>query len=129
MKMKNTARELVVASCVTLAAAFACHGALSVKFGSAMEVEIDGEVRTFSSGSVWEPPAKVPCIYKMRPVLAAGERTFNIESTVAPQYNYPQYGEGNWVRIALADNERMLRALGCDEADALSDYETTFAGI
>lgn len=48
MKMKNTARELVFASCVTLAAAFACHGALSVKFNSAMEVEIDGEVRTFS---------------------------------------------------------------------------------
>ena len=64
MKMKNTARELVFASCVTLAAAFACHGALSVKFGSAMEVEIDGEVQTFANGAVWTTPTNVPCIYE-----------------------------------------------------------------
>ena len=34
-----------------LAMAYAGYGELSVKFNSAMEVEIDGEVRSFASGS------------------------------------------------------------------------------
>ena len=96
----------------TFVAVFACQGALSVKFGSAMEVEIDGEVQTFANGAVWTPPAKEPCIYRMRPVLAAGERTFSIKGDDATgsdggTYRFPQYGEGNWVRVALGGDSQV----------------------
>ena len=116
MKMKNTANEFVVAACVALAAVFACQGALSVKFGSAMEVEIDGEVQTFANNAVWEPPAKAPCIYRMRPVLASGQRTFSIKGDDATgsdggTYRFPQYGEGNWVRVALGGDSQATRYL------------------
>ncbi|MBO5940306.1 MAG: hypothetical protein J6R18_03810, partial [Kiritimatiellae bacterium] len=77
-----------------LAMAYAGYGALSVKFGSAMEVEIDGEVRSFASGDVWSDPEKR--IYRMRPVLAAGERTFCVGGNASTAMHYfPQYGEGN----------------------------------
>ena len=128
--------NLGVAS-ATLAAVFACQGELSVKFGSAMEVEIDGEVQTFANNAVWTTPTNVPCIYRMRPVLASGERTFDVETTgSAPNYFFPQYGEGNWVRVALAGNDQITLTgkkvstvyyadaeHGNDDWDGTTDYE------
>ena len=93
-------------ACAVLATACVGYGELSVKFNSAMEVEIDGEVRSFKNGSVWTDPEKG--IYRMRPVLATGERTFGIEGNASTAMHYfPQYGEGNWVRVSLAGDEQV----------------------
>ena len=90
----------------TLVSAFACQGALSVKFNSAMEVERGGQVRSFANGAVWSDPEKR--IYKMRPVLPEGGRTFGIEGNGSTVMHYfPQYGEGNWVRVSLAGDEQV----------------------
>ena len=95
--------------CVTIlalaAGGVAAAGTLTVKFGSAMEVEIDGTVQSFAANATFMPTA-IPCIYKMRPVLGDGERTFAIESTEKIRGNdvyrrFPQYGDDNWVRVAL----------------------------
>ena len=80
-------------------------GTLTVKFGSAMEVEIDGEIQSFAKNATFSPAA-IPCIYKMRPAgLTDGQRTFAIAGTdqIRSQniYRFPQYGDGNWVRVAL----------------------------
>ena len=87
-------------------AAFACEaGVLTVKFGTEMEVEIGGEVRKFAKNDTFVPTA-IPCIYRMRPVLAEGERTFAIYGNDSIKGNerncrFPLLGEGNWVRVAL----------------------------
>ena len=68
---------------VALAFSVACMasaGTLTVEFGSAMEVEFDGEVQKFAKGATFVPVA-IPCLYRMRPVLAEGERTFAIEGS------------------------------------------------
>ena len=80
-------------------------GSLTVKFGSAMEVEIDGAVQSFAANATFTPVA-IPCIYKMRPVLGDGERTFGIKGSEDIRggdvlWRFPQYGDGNWVRVAL----------------------------
>ena len=81
-------------------------GTLTVQFGSAMEVEIDGVVQSFDKNATFAP-TNIPCIYKMRPAnLAEGERTFAIEGTETIRGSdvyrrFPQYGDGNWVRVGL----------------------------
>lgn len=119
----------------TLVSAFACQGALSVKFNSAMEVEIGGQVRSFANGAVWSDPEKR--IYKMRPVLPEGGRTFGIEGNGSTVMHYfPQYGEGNWVRVSLAGDEQVTligykasniyyadAEHGNDDWDGTTDYE------
>ena len=91
---------------VALYAAVSCGGTLTVKFGSAMEVEIDGVVQSFDKNATFAP-TNIPCIYKMRPAnLAEGERTFAIEGTETIRGSdvyrrFPQYGDGNWVRVGL----------------------------
>ncbi len=81
-------------------------GTLTVQFGSAMDVEVDGVVQTFAKNATFTPTA-IPCIYRMRPAgLAEGERTFAVEGSEQVRGNdvyrrFPQYGEGNWVRVAL----------------------------
>lgn len=126
------------------AAVFACAGGtLTVKFNSAMEVEIDGEVRTFAVNDTFVPTA-IPCIYRMSPVLAEGERTFAIYGNdyIRGERNcrFPLRGEGNWVRVALdpypvEDKTVELTAIkatgvfyvdaqnGNDEWDGTADYE------
>ena len=122
-------------ACTTLATAISCQGALSVKFGSAMEVEIGGEVRSFANGAVWSDPEKR--IYRMRPVLAAGERTFCVGGNAStPIHYFPQYGEGNWARVSLAGDEQVTLTgyktsniyyadaeHGNDDWDGTADYE------
>lgn len=99
------------AYCIMLSVAVAtastvASGAPKVKFGSAMEVEVDGVVRSFAANATFTPTA-VPCVYRMRPAnLANGERTFAIKGTDVirggdPCWRFPQYGDGNWVRVAL----------------------------
>ena len=108
-KVTKTARNgggYKLAALLALVSAFACQGALSVQFKSAMEVEIDGEVRSFANGAVWSDPEKR--IYKMRPVLPEGGRTFGIEGNGTTVMHYfPQYGEGNWVRVSLSGDEQV----------------------
>ena len=95
-------------SILALAAAFAITaygGTLTVKFGSAMDVEIDGVVHSFAKNDTFTPTT-IPCIYKMRPGdMGANDRTFAITGTDkivdANFYRMPMYGEGNWVRVAL----------------------------
>ena len=86
-------------------ACMASAGTLTVKFGSAMEVELNGEIRSFAKNDTFTPTA-IPCLYRMRPVLADGERTFAIEGSETIRgddkyWRFPQYGESNWVRVAL----------------------------
>ena len=88
------------------AAGAAAAGTLTVKFGSAMEVIEGGVTNTYAQNATFTPTA-IPCIYMMRPAnMAEGERTFAIESDEKIYNNYnhwrfPQYGDGNWVRVAL----------------------------
>ena len=84
-----------------IAAAFTCEGALSLKFKTAMQVEIDGVVQQFKVNDTFVPPSS-PCFYKMRPVLAEGERTYGIKASDNGYCRFPMYGEGNWVRMAIA---------------------------
>ena len=95
--------------CITILAivpvAFASCGALSVKFGSAMEVIEGGVTNTYAVNETFTPTA-VPCVYKMRPALSAGERTYCIASSLGGGWcSFPRYGEDEWVRIALAGND------------------------
>ena len=95
-------------SILALAAAFAITaygGTLTVKFGSAMEVIEGGVTNTYAQNATFTPTA-IPCIYMMRPAnMAEGERTFAVFGTDKfTDYNHmrvPQYGDGNWVRVAL----------------------------
>ena len=98
-------KKVCIAALAFSVACMASAGTLTVKFGSAMEVEFDGEVQKFAKGDTFVPVA-IPCLYRMRPVLADGERTFAIEGSETIRGNdkcwrFPQYGEGNWVRVAL----------------------------
>ena len=103
-------KKVCVAALAFSVACMASAGTLTVEFGSAMEVEFDGEVQKFAKGATFVPVA-IPCLYRMRPVLAEGERTFAIEGSEIIRKNggdsedkcwrFPQYGEGNWVRVAL----------------------------
>ena len=151
MEMKTNTRILKAGfAAFTVAAAFACAGGtLTVKFNSAMEVEIDGETRTFAAGETFKPTA-IPCLYRMRPVLAEGERTFGIvgndyirnDDKAVERLNcrFPLLDEGNWVRVALdpypvEDKTVELSAIkatgvfyvdaenGNDEWDGTADYE------
>ncbi len=99
------------AYCIMLSVAVAtastvASGAPKVKFGSAMEVEVDGVVRSFAANDTFTPTA-IPCVYRMRPAnLSDGERTFAIKGSEElrggdPCWRFPQYGDGNWVRVAL----------------------------
>lgn len=95
---------LTVFACACVAYSV-CGGTLTVQFSSAMEVEIDGAVQSFAANATFMPTA-IPCIYKMRPVLAEGERTFGIKGSEDIRggdllWRFPQYGDGNWVRVAL----------------------------
>ncbi len=85
-----------------LAAATAAFGATTtVKFGSAMDVEIDGVVHSFAKDDTFTPTA-IPCIYKMRMGgLAEGGRTFAIKGNDTDYYRFPQYGDDGWIRVAL----------------------------
>ena len=125
-------------------AAFACEaGTLTVKFGTEMDVEIEGEIRRFAKNDTFVPTA-IPCIYKMRPVLAEGERVFTIygNDNIKGERNcrFPLLGEGNWVRVAIdpypvEDKTVELCAIkatgvfyvdatnGNDEWDGTADYE------
>ncbi len=96
-----------------LAAATAAFGATTtVKFGSAMDVEIDGVVHSFASDATFNAPDG-PHVYKMRPVLSAGERTFGIQGSEANDaWRYPLYGDGNWVRVALPDDGSVVKLYG-----------------
>ena len=86
----------------------AATGKLTVQFGSAMEVIEGGVTNTYAQNATFTPTA-IPCIYMMRPAnMAGGERTFAIEGTETIRSGstdvyrwFPQYGEGNWVRIGL----------------------------
>ena len=145
MKMKvNT--SILKAGFAALAAASmsVCEGGtLTVKFKSEMKVEIDGEVREFAVNDTFTPTA-IPCIYRMCPVLAEGERTFTIygNDDVRGERNcrFPLRGEGNWVRVALdpypvEDKTVELTAIkstgvfyvdainGNDKWDGTTDYE------
>ena len=81
-------------------------GTLTVKFGSAMEVIEGGVTNTYAQNATFTPTA-IPCIYMMRPAnMAEGERTFGIKGTEDIRagdvfWRFPQYGDGNWVRVAL----------------------------
>ena len=110
------------ALCATVAtiAVVANAGLLTVKFGSAMEVEINGETQSFDADDTFTPTA-IPCVYKMRPAnIADGERTYAIKGSdnvqgSNPCWRFPQYGDGNWVRVALdpypaSDTEVVLTA-------------------
>lgn len=133
-------------------AAFACEaGVLTVKFGTEMEVEIGGELRKFAKNDTFVPTA-IPCIYRMRPVLAEGERTFAIVGTdnirsrnsdvyhEHPNCRFPLRSEGNWVRVALdpyPTEDKTVELTACktsnifyadakngnDDWDGTSDYE------
>jgi len=151
MKMKvNTSILKAGFAALAVASMSVCEGGtLTVKFKSAMKVEIDGEVREFASGDTFVPTA-IPCIYKMSPVLAEGERTFaivgndyirNDDKIVEPlNCRFPLRNEGNWVRVALdpypvEDKTVELTAVkatgvyyvdaakGNDEWDGTADYE------
>ena len=96
----NQVHRLIALGAIATAA-FTCEGALSLKFKTAMQVEIDGVVQTFNANATYTPPSS-PCFYKMRPVLAEGERTYGIKASDNGYCRFPQYGEGNWVRMAIA---------------------------
>ena len=74
----NQVHRLIALGAIATAA-FTCEGALSLKFKTAMQVEIDGVVQTFNANATYTPPSS-PCFYKMRPVLAEGERTYGIKA-------------------------------------------------
>ena len=99
-------RPCIVFLAATAVAATLNGGVTTVKFGSDMEVEVDGTVQTFAANATFTPTA-IPCVYRMRPAgMAEGERTFAIASGETVRDNdvlwrFPQYGEGNWVRVAL----------------------------
>ena len=146
MKACTFKRHLQIVICAVAAFVITSYGGtLTVKFGSAMEVEIDGAVQSFTKNATFTPTA-IPCIYKMRPAnMAEGERTFGIGSDVkiSGTYNhwrFPQYGDGNWVRVALdpypeSDNTVTLTGYktsnffyvdaehGNDTWDGTTDYE------
>jgi len=145
MKMKiDTGIWKLGLAAFAVAAVFAGEGGtLTVKFNTAMKVEIAGEVRKFASGDTFVPTA-IPCIYKMSPVLAEGERTFTVygNDNIRGERNcrFPLRGEGNWVRVALdpypvEDKTVELTAVkatgvyyvdaanGNDEWDGTTDYE------
>lgn len=88
------------------AAGAAAAGTLTVKFGSAMEVIEGGVTNTYAQNATFTPTA-IPCIYFMRPAnMAEGERTFAIKgdeyiSGTYLHWRFPQYGDSNWVRVAL----------------------------
>jgi len=96
----------LVASSLVGFATTSYGGTLTVKFGSAMEVIEGGVTNTYAQNATFTPTA-IPCIYMMRPAnMAEGERTFCIKGTdyaqsTNPCWRFPQYGEGNWVRVAL----------------------------
>ena len=94
---------LAVFACACMAYSV-CGGTLTVQFNSSMEVEIDGVVQSFAASDTFTPTA-IPCVYRMRPILANGERTFGIKGSdevrSEPYWRFPQYGDGNWVRVAL----------------------------
>ena len=118
----------------TLAAVLACDGATTVTFGSAMEVEINGVVQSFAKDETFNAPDG-PCIYRMRPVLSDGQRTFAVKRDSA--YIYPVRGDGNWVRVALPDDGSSVTLTGIsvkavyyvdaehgnDDWDGTADYE------
>lgn len=127
--------------CITILAivptAFASCGALSVKFGSAMEVIEGGVTNTYAANSTFTPTA-VPCVYMMRPVLAAGERALCIECDSDANFRYyPMYcDEGNWIRVALGGSTQVTLTgkkvagvfycdaeRGNDDWDGTADYE------
>ena len=145
MKMKvNTSILKAGFAALTVASMSVCEGGtLTVKFKSAMKVEIDGEVREFAVNDTFTPTA-IPCIYRMCPVLAEGERTFTVygNDNIRGERNcrFPLRGEGNWVRVALdpypvEDKTVELTAVkatgvyyvdaanGNDEWDGTTDYE------
>ena len=108
--IKRTSR--FSAACIALAVAFVAEGATTVKFMTAMEVEIDGVVQSFASDATFNAPDG-PHVYKMRPVLSAGERTFGIQGSEANDaWRYPLYGDGNWVRVALPDDGSVVKLYG-----------------
>ena len=99
-------KKFCIAALVLAVTGMVSARTLTVKFGSAMEVEIDGAVRKFAKGETFDPTA-IPCLYRMRPAnMSENERTFCIEGTEFIRgkdvyRRFPQYGEGNWVRVAL----------------------------
>ena len=127
-----------VIAIIALATALAAQGAFTVKFGSEMDVEIDGEVQTFAKNAIFDHTA-VPCVYKMRPTAARNGRTFCIASNRhESDCRFPQYGDGNWVRVALAGTNGAAITItgsaagnvyyadaehGNDEWDGTADYE------
>ena len=61
----------------------------TVKFGSAMDIEIDGVVHSFVKDDTFTPTA-IPCIYKMRMGgLAEGGRTFAIKGSDMDYWRFP----------------------------------------
>ena len=94
---------------LALAAAITARGSTTVTFDSAMEVEVNGQVRSFAKDDTFDATA-VPCIYRMRPVLAEGERTFGVKYNDV--FLYPVFGEGNWVRVALPDDGSTVTVKG-----------------
>ena len=132
-----------VIAIIALATALAAQGAFTVKFGVEMDVEIDGQVQTFAKDATFTPTT-VPCICKMRPTAARNGRTYCIasqdsgESLYQSRCRFPQYGDGNWVRVALAGtNGAVVKITGSaagnvyyadaehgnDDWDGTADYE------
>ncbi len=95
-------------ACTALAMAFVGKGETpvnTIKFGAAMEVIADGVTNSYAKNATLVVPAGLR-VYKMRPAgLAEGQRTFCIATTGGNDYQsfccFPQYGDGNWVRVAL----------------------------
>ena len=120
---------------VLIATASICYGGNTVTFGSAMEVEVNGAIQQFAQNATFNVPDG-PCVYKMRPVLNAGERTYAIKGNDIV-YRYPVRGDGNWVRVAFADNDAAVTLTGIkvkavyyvdaehgnDSWDGTADYE------
>ena len=102
-------------ACLLLIAALACNGATTVKFGSAMEVEIDGVAVPYEKNATFVAPDGLH-VYRMRPQLNAGERTYGIKGT---EHSYtasrfPLHGESdNWVPVALPDDGSTVTLTGC----------------
>ena len=105
---RNQAARFALA-CTALTVAFVCNGETpvnTIKFGAAMEVIADGVTNSYAKNATLVVPAGHH-LYKMRPAgLAEGQRTFCVATTSGgsdyQQFCYfPQYGDGNWVRVAL----------------------------
>ena len=107
MSWNHAARFALV--CAALVVVFVCKSettATTIKFGSAMEVVLDGVTNSYAKNATMVvPPGQH--VYMMRPGgLAEGQRTYCIASSGGVENqqqfaSFPQYGDGNWVRMAF----------------------------